>query len=165
VAALYGAGLADLPDIEPSEEVWARVRSGVQSPLEGRGPTAGPRWRPSHAPLALAAGLILALGVGFVVLEFPPEETVVDVDTRLADGRLTELQRRSMELDALVRLTGERGVDPTDRAFLSRIADLDQQLAAAESDEAQRLWGQRVALLESLAEVRRSRAVLRPAVY
>ena len=77
------------------------------------------------------------------------------------------LRERSRQLEPI---TQSYDADPVASAFRYRIADVDSQLSSIpegrlNQEEAQRLWGQRVALLESLAEVRRARAALQPAVY
>ena len=62
------------------------------------------------------------------------------------------IDTRAVALVFLVCVTSPAGLPAADQE------KPDQQ-------EVERLWGQRVALLESLAEVRRARVVLQPAVY
>jgi hypothetical protein len=55
--------------------------------------------------------------------------------------------------------------------LLYRIADVDAELIALyeapqmDVEHRERLWSQRVELLESLTDVQRGQAVLRPAIY
>jgi hypothetical protein len=180
-------GLRTLEDIDPGDEVWA----GIQSRTAGHpasGSQAGGngiahvtfrnRWRPQVlAPLAMAAGLVVTVTVGLLSINgFNTNESdgssQLLVSDAASDTALQALHRRSRELEPLVQGARYARSDSAERAFIYRIADVDSQLADAEPGgvapsrrEVQKLWGQRVALLESLAEVRRARAVLRPAVY
>jgi hypothetical protein len=153
--------LRALPDIEPDEAVWERVQSRIR-----------PSRKPTRMPYALAAGLLLAIGVGMLAIEAPsPNGSPVEPTDASSGVDLEALFMRSRELEYV--LSGQPSIpDTTERAYLYRIADLDTQLAGAEPGsetlepiEVEELWGRRVALLESLADVRRNRAVLQPAVY
>ena len=99
------------------------------------------------------------------VAELLDDEPIVEqvIDTSLADAE------RSQQLEPLVYGVRIGQVNSSERALLYRIADLDAQLARSPEDlrqeELRRMWGQRVALLESLAQVRRTRATLQPTVY
>ncbi len=163
--------LRKLPDIEPDPEVWARI----QARTNGHRVSAG-GYGERLMPFALAAGLLLAVAAGILSLnvlsegDFPAELNERQVASIPAgDAALQALRNRSRLLEPL---TQRRLVtsDPMTAAVRFRIADLDSQLSGMpegrlDQEETQRLWSQRVALLESLAEVRRARAVLQPAVY
>jgi len=165
-----------LPDIEPDDIVWQKIQARTETGRAGGGVVvqAENRFRPAHAPIAMAAGLVLAVAVGFVTVDAfrtgPTTGVVASTDVQTS-GPLNALHQRSRQLEPLLRNAGFGESDAAERAFRYRIADLDAQLAAAadqekpDQQEVERLWGQRVALLESLAEVRRARVVLQPAVY
>lgn len=166
LAALTGIrdGLRALPDIEPDEGVWDRVRRGRVSTSHGPLPGGGRMAYP------LAAAVLLAVAIGLVTVARLQPQTSGEVAAGAdADPTLQALYRRSQELEGLWR-DGRRMPDATELAYLYRIADLDGQLAQVEpaggpdSRRAEQLWNRRVELLESLAEVRRARAA-QPAVY
>lgn len=159
--------LKALPDIEPDPLLWERVQARVRTPA--RGGSAGRR-----VPLAMAATVLLAVTAGFFGATLLPnlqQEGAGAVQEPL-DGwaeneTIRALQARSRQLEPFTR---NFETDPAASAFRFRIADVDAQLSGMADEplsqaEAQRLWGQRVALMESLAEVRRARAALQPAVY
>ena len=174
------ARLRALDDIEPGDEVWARIQSRTTMPPAGgdhivRGASRF-RWHSRVvAPLAVAAGLLIAVMVGLLsvnAFNLKGSNGAVERSVSAADTALEALYRRSRELEPLVQGARYARSDSAERAFIYRIADVDSQLAGVEPGgmapsrrEVEKLWGQRVALLESLAEVRRARAVLRPAVY
>ncbi len=162
--------LQQLPDIEPDPAVWASIQNRAQAPSGGNGGGVGARF----APYAMAAGLLLAVTAGILGVNvlrdsdleqtMPPNQVV---SLPVESDAVRALRERSQLLEPI---TQSYDADPVANAFRYRIADVDSQLSAIpegrlNQEEAQRLWGQRVALLESLAEVRRARAALQPAVY
>ncbi|MEJ2090105.1 MAG: hypothetical protein P8Y69_16915 [Gammaproteobacteria bacterium] len=162
-------GLRALPDIEPDAAVWDRVQS-APSRSEVRSFSVRPSSRGTRAPVALAAGMLLAVALGLVAVVWLQPGTSTEVLAGPeADPTLQALYRRSQELEGLWH-DGRRMPDATELAYLYRIADLDGQLALVEpaggrdSRRAEQLWNRRVELMESLAEVRRARAA-QPAVY
>jgi len=164
--------LGQLPDIEPDPAVWANIQERVR-PETGGGPAQGPATA-RFAPYAMAAGLLLAVTAGIlsvnVLRDSDPEQSMPPnqvVSLPVESEAIRALRERSRLLEPI---TQSYDADPVASAFRYRIADVDSQLSSIpegrlNQEEAQRLWGQRVALLESLAEVRRARAALQPAVY
>lgn len=152
-----------LPPVTPDAAVWAAIqeRTGKPSPWLQRFPVA------TAASVFLAAALTIMLWNP--AAERNPEATGPQIADPLAQ---LVLQSQRLESELLTRaaapaVTASSG----EQALLYGIADVDAQLnalyEAGQSDpaERERLWRQRVMLLESLAETQRSRAVLRPAVY
>lgn len=168
--------LRKLPEIEPAPEVWARIqaRTNHTRTKNARAPGAG--YRERLMPFALAAGLLVAVAAGILSLnvltegDFPAELSERQVaSVPVGDSALRALRDRSRLLEPIAQRRASPS-DPFTPAVRFRIADLDSQLSSApegrlDQAETQRLWGQRVALLESLAEIRRARAALQPAVY
>lgn len=172
--------LNELPDIVPGHEVWARIQARA-APAPGSN---GMRTR--MLPFAMAAGLILAVGAGIISLnvvregKFPSELDQRQIaslpmnnrtmnDRTMNDRSLGALRDRSRQLEPIIQGSGATA-DPVASAVRYRIADLDSQLIGMSEgrlnqQETQRLWSQRVALMESLAEVRRARAASQPAVF
>lgn len=163
--------LRALPDIEPDPALWTKIQTRARPERAGSRGLGGSRF-------AMAAGLLLAVTAGIVgvnvlrngdLTQTLPPNQVVSLPVELSGGNeaIQALQARSRQLDPI---THSYRSDPVISAFRYRIADVDSQLSSMpegrlNQQEAQRLWGQRVALLESLAEVRRARAALQPAVY
>jgi hypothetical protein len=82
------------------------------------------------------------------------------------------LRSRDLESELYTRASAPAlGSTSSEQALLYGIADVDAQLNALyesgspDRTERERLWRQRVMLLESLADVQRGQAVLRPAIY
>ncbi len=174
--------LNELPAIDPGDALLQQIlEASGSAPAVAELPTQ--RYRPAHVPFAMAAGLLLTLAITIVVLIPGREDPTVELSgLHGQSGNLAQLYARSRQLEPLVRNVRLARRDPTARALLYRIADLDAQLngysdagltlpdqenreTEMRQQELQKLWGQRVALLESLAQVRRTRAVLQPAVY
>lgn len=166
--------LRALPDPDPEPALWDRIQAAAKP--AGRRGGAVVRFPGRFIPYAAAAGLLLALGAGVLGVNADRQSTathgasaaVVDGTEATEDPVLRVLHERSKRLEPLMLSANRR--DPTERALRMRIADLDGQIsgsagAGLNRQQAERLWGQRVALLESLAEVRRARATLQPAVY
>ncbi|MGE0621804.1 MAG: hypothetical protein AB7I04_14220 [Pseudomonadales bacterium] len=158
--------LRALPDPEPDEALWERIRAAATPPDgQGRG-GAVMRFPGRFLPYAAAAGLVLALGAGLLGVNAARQTN--GTAEAATDPVLQQLYERSKRLEPLM-LSGDRR-DPTERALRLRIADLDGQItgnpdAGVNPQTEQQLWSQRVALLESLAEVRRARVTVQPAVY
>ena len=122
----------------------------------------------------MAAGLLVAVMVGVlsmnVARETPPTVALAH------DATLETLLHRSQRLEPLAQRASIGRDSSAEQAVKFRIADLDSQIASypgstvpggaePNQQEVQRLWSTRVALLESLAEGRRARAALQPAVF
>ena len=163
--------LGQLPDIEPDPALWANIQDRARPETAGgKGGSLGGRF----APYAMAAGLLLAVTAGIlgvnVLRDHDMEQSLPQnqmVSLPVESEAIRALRERSRQLEPI---TQRYNADPVASAFRYRIADVDSQLSSIpegrlNQEEAQRLWGQRVALLESLAEVRRARAALQPAVY
>jgi len=147
-----------------------------------------PRW--ARFPLALAAGV--AMAAAGVVFWFQPgvpgAEQVQPAPgggsggVVLQQDPVVELMERSRKLEAQLRRRGTPygGHEPwnsSQQALVFRIADVDAQLgdvyapgagatgAAAAGTSRERLWRQRVALLESLLKVPAGQAVAHRAVF
>ena len=160
--------LQALPDLEPDPALWARIQERAR-PEAGGGSA-----RDRFAPYAMAAGLLLAVTAGLLGVNVNRDAELEaaltpnpSVSLPLESEEIRALQARSRQLEPLTQSYSQ---DPVTSAFRYRIDDVDSQLSSMpegrlNQQEAQRLWGQRVALLESLAEVRRARAALQPAVY
>jgi hypothetical protein len=165
LASLTGlkAGLRALPGIEPDPAMWEAIQRRRRRAW----------WR--RFPLATAATVFLAATL--TVVWWNP----MGVDQDVAEPQLSapsvsdpvaELLLRSQRLEsALLRSAALTESSASERALLYGIADVDARLSALyESGEVdpearERLWRQRVMLLESLADEQRGRAVLRPAIY
>jgi len=160
-----------------NDALWAKIRAKAQPrPVRGG---AIVRFPGRFLPHAAAAGLLLALGAGLLATHATRQDVRVDEAIALPAaanaGRehpvLRGLHERSRRLEPLLVSADRR--DPTEQALRLRIADLDGEIAGipdrddgqADRQMEQQLWGRRVALLESLAEVRRARVTLQPAVY
>lgn len=163
--------LKALPDITPDPAVWERIQARTAKTSTRRG-----GFSDRAVPFAMAAGLILAVAAGILSVNvlrdgnFQSELNAREVASLpRSEDALRALRERSRQLEPIAQQVGP-GSDPVASAFRYRIADVDSQLSGMPEGrlnhaEAQRLWGQRVELLESLAEVRRARAALQPAVY
>ena len=166
--------LNELPSVAPPPEAWANIqaRSGKR---QSRFASFS-----QHFPLATAATVALATMIGIVVWDPANLQGETDVvQAPVADlsataataesNRYAALVNRSQQLEsALLYRSQAPDWSPDQQALLYRIADLDSQLgstasAAADGDlpsvEArEKLWEQRVRLLESLAQSRRTNA-------
>lgn len=158
------AELVRLPPVTPPAAVWDAIqeRTGARRPS----------WL-QRVPLATAATVFLATALGIVLLDptlssrdEPNGPQVQDPVAQLM------LRSRSLESELFSRASAPTlGSTSSEQALLYGIADVDAQLNALyetgspDPAERERLWRQRVALLESLADVQRGQAVLRPAIY
>ena len=156
--------LADLPPVTPPPAVWQAI--------EERTSHRRPPWL-QRFPLATAAGVFLAAALTIVLLN-PVGETVDPGNGPQVADPVAQLMLRSQHLESELfsrASASSLGGTSSEQALLFGIADVDAQLNALyESDvpdsaERERLWRQRVTLLESLEDVQRGQAVLRPAIY
>jgi hypothetical protein len=159
------AELRGLPTIEPAPALWDAIEQRCRAAWWQRFPIA------TAATVFLAAALSVVwwnpTGIGEGAREpMLAGPTVSDP--------VAELVLRSQRLESAVlspASVSEAGTSATERALLYGIADVDAQLSTlyessqAEPEARERLWRQRVMLLESLADERRDRAVLRRAIY
>lgn len=158
------AELNALPPVAPAPALWQAIqeRSGGQ-----RRP-----WL-QRFPMATAATVFLAAALTIMLWDPTAAPTPAPAGPQVSDP-VAELMLRSRNLEselftraAAPDLPGNSG----ERALVYGIADVDAQLnalyeaGATEPAERERLWRQRVMLLESLADVQRGQVVLQPAVY
>lgn len=154
--------LRALPTAQPDPAVWAAIEQRIERK---------PSWL-QRFPLATAASVFLATALTIMLWD-PATTGPMDSGPQVSDpvaGLMLRSQRLESELftraaaPAIPAGTGEQ-------ALVYGIADVDAQLnalyAAADIDpeKRERLWRQRVMLLESLADVQRGQAMLRPAIY
>lgn len=158
------AEIARLPPVTPPAAVW----EAIQERTGGRRPS----WL-QRFPLATAATVFLATALGIVLLDpvLSPQDEANGPQVQDPVAQLM-LRSRSLESELFTRASAPTvGSTSSEQALLYGIADVDAQLNALyeagspDPVERERLWRQRVALLESLAEVQRGQAVLRPAIY
>ncbi len=155
--------LKSLPPVTPDPAVWEAIERRAR---------AQPGWL-QRFPLATAATVFLAAALS-VMLWNPGSEpdrsaAAPQPVARAVDpvGRLM-LRSRNLESELFTRAGGRSA---SEEALLYGIADVDARLgeiyaSGSEDPEArERLWRERVTLLESLAEVQRGQAVMRPAIY
>jgi len=136
--------------VVPPDDVWREIERRTQArPHHHRGAAWG----------AVAAGALLAVSAGMWFLG--------GASTSVSHGDLASLMAQSQQLERRVARhdaneNGEWG--SSRRALVYRIADLDRELAPLSIDpsrdpnRAERLWRQRVALMQSLAELDRADA-------
>lgn len=157
--------LRALPGIEPDPAVWAAIQKRQRAGWLQRFPLA------TAATVFLAAALTVTwwnpAGVG-------ESASTPEVAGPVVSDPVAALVMRSQSLESALLSPAsalEGGTSATERALLFGIADVDAQLSALyESDtvdpaERERLWGLRVAMLESLADEQRQRAAIGPAIY
>lgn len=156
------AELASLPPVNPDPAVWQAIQERTGGHRPG--------WL-QRFPLATAASVFVAAALTIVL--WNPASTPVDVGGPRVSDPVAELMLRSQHLESeLFTRAGASTIGTTsEEAMLYAIAEVDVQLNelyASDSPDAaerERLWRQRVMLLESLADVQRGQAVLRPAIY
>jgi anti-sigma factor RsiW len=157
------AELAGLPPVTPPPAVWQAIqeRTGQR-----------PRWL-QRFPLATAAGVFVAAALTIMLLD-PAAAPVDHQGGPQASDPVAQLMLRSQRLESeLFSRASAPAVEgsSSEQALLYGIADVDAQLTALyeagvpDASERERLWRQRVTLLESLSDVQRGQAVLRPAIY
>lgn len=168
------AQLNELPAVKPSTAAWEAIQRR----------SARPRWDLINGirrfPLATAASVFFAAVLGIIVwnpaqlldrgdvADLVLEPSPVPVPVRDYAAVLD----RSQQLESLLwRASPKPAPDNVQRALVYRLADLDAELGrypiVGQQDPVgrERLWRQRVELLEALAQTRRARAVVQPAVY
>lgn len=173
--------LRALPPVTPDEAVWAAIQERTAAGAGGgasTGPVAAgaaaalPGWL-QRFPLATAATVFLAAALTIMLWD-PTAAPGGDAPGPQVSDPVAQLMLRSRRLESelMTRAAAPAlGNTSSEEALLYGIADVDAQLnalyAADEVDpaERERLWQQRVMLLESLADVQRGQAVLRPAIY
>lgn len=172
--------LNELPDIDPADEVWQnieqrlRMTEDLADERDLQRQHGSPRRR-SWANLATAATVFFAAALS--ILWFNPADDSVP---ELTSAPPSDLVLRSQRLESQVFYPLTRSVLPagqvawnsSQQALLYRIADVDSELRLNYEEqmrdprERERLWRQRVALLESLVEVqRRQKPSLRMALF
>ena len=160
------AELKSLPPVAPPPEVWQAI-SERSTHRRGAG------WL-ERFPLATAASVFLAAALTTILLWNPESAPVESANGPQVVDPVAQLMVRSQRLESELFTRASAGAltsTSSEQALLYGIADVDAQLNALyESDapdasERERLWRQRVMLLESLADVQRGQAVLRPAIY
>jgi anti-sigma factor RsiW len=158
------AELAGLPPVTPPPAVWEAIEERTR---HHRRP-----WL-QRFPLATAASVFLAAALTIVLWD-PAAGPDSDTSGPQVQDPLAQLMLRSQSLESELFTRASASVvggTSSERALLYGIADVDAQLNAlyesggAEAAERERLWRQRVMLLESLADVQRGQAILRPAIY
>jgi hypothetical protein len=161
--------LNELPSVVPPAEAWAQIQARTS-----KRPSSFARFT-QRFPVAMAATIALAAMLGIVVWDPAnlqsqrpggsplPVADLSAVATGSQANRYAALVNRSQQLEsALLYRPGASVTWSEDQqALLYRIADLDSELNAAPAgelpslDSRERLWEQRVLLLESLAQSRR----------
>lgn len=166
-AARVQAGLCKLPQLDAPADAWARIAARTAASDER---TEARRMRARAAVFALAAGaaamaVLFALrsGTDDAVQTEPKLQTMASEPTK--SDALSSLIEQSRKLDVLLQELPERprvervSTAATLDTIEERIQWLDFQLsyaATGELDEleAQRLWRERVELMDSLVKVR-----------
>lgn len=166
------ARLNELPAVTPSTAAWEAIQRR----------SARRRWINGirRFPLATAASVFFAAVLGIIVwnpAELLDRGDVSDVVLEPTPAPVpvrdyAAVLDRSQQLESLLwRAAPKPAPDNVQRALVYRLADLDTELGrypiVGQQDPVarERLWRQRVELLEALAQTRRARAVVQPAVY
>ena len=137
-----------LPEALPPDDVWAEIeRSAFGETRRHQG-----RWW-----LAAAAGTLLTVAAGvWLLARAPVAAPMSDIASLMVESQ--QLERRVARRGTPVASTEWSA---SRRALIYRIADLDRELAPLSIDpsrdpaRAETLWRQRVALMQSLAELDR----------
>ena len=153
----WSARLAALPDFEPPADAWRAILDAHRL----RGSNASPRW-----PLALAAAF-LAAAAGLPFLLQPAAREPVSVIGHASDPAspaTAAIQAQNTRLESLLAALPERRAMRGSTAFtVSQLEDrlvlVDDRLSriALEPNApefSERLWRQRVELMNSLVQVR-----------
>jgi len=162
-AEITAAHIAHCPACARECERLARVRAGLRALAPPAPPDAWPairsglvrRNRRARAPLALATAASLLVAVGAVTWLHAPA-------TGRAQDRVGDLVAESQALERLLSQHGRpaRVMDLRTAATVAQLQDqigvIDDALTLAggrDSQLAERLWGQRVELMQGLAEL------------
>lgn len=159
------AELAGLPPVAPPPAVWEAIVERTTG--------SGRRAWLQRFPVATAASVFLAAALTIALWDPASAPVEPSSGPQVADPvAQLMLRSRRLESDLFSRASASlNGGTSSEQSLLYGIADVDAQLNAlyesesAEPAERERLWRQRVMLLESLADVQRGQAVLRPAIY
>jgi len=160
------AQLTSLPPVTPPPEAWQAIQERTAQRRPGG-------WL-QRFPLATAASVFLAAALTTILLWNPRTEPLETGNGPQVVDPVAQLMVRSQRLESELFTRASAGAltaTSGEQALLYGIADVDAQLNAlyeaddADAAERERLWRQRVMLLESLADVQRGQAVLRPAIY
>jgi len=167
--------LRALPPLQPPPQAWARVRAAMSE--ESKQPRTT-RMRSRAVALASAAGIAaVAVAITSMIVRSDPPNGAHESEPRVAVARLepdgmhaqvrndlAALMQQSRELEAALQALPARphvervSMAATLDTIEARIQWLDSQLtyAGEELDEAQaqRLWSERVELMDSLVKVR-----------
>lgn len=154
-------GLRDLGAIEPGYDGWAQIASALHDRQAGKH-----RWRRSAAWLAIAASLLLVLGISLFTTKIsaPPGQPAEGLATTIANSASLPVKDN---IDALIglsqnmeeqvaKLREETGAMPAESAiYIAELEDLIAQVDTGLSmaPDSVDLWGQRVNLLLDLAQV------------
>jgi len=154
-------GLRQLAAIEPGYDGWDQIESALRDQQAGkRG------WRRSGAWLAIAASLLLVLGISLFNTQnvTPPGQSPEGLATTSAESASLPLKddidaliglSQSME-EQVARLREETGSMPAKSAnYIAELEDLIAQVdnGLSMNPDSIDLWGQRVNLLLDLAQV------------
>jgi len=154
-------GLRGLDVIEPGYDGWAQIESALRGQQAGRG-----GWKQAAAWLAIAAGLLLALGISLfntqtVAPTALPEGGLATTTTETASlpvqDNINALIGLSQSMEEQVaELREETGPIPAESAiYIAELEDLIAQVdtGLSKTPESIDLWGQRVNLLLDLAQI------------
>jgi len=154
-------GLRNLDAIEPGYDGWAQIETAL------RGQQAVKRgWRRNGAWLAIAASLLLVLGISLYNTQngTPPGQSSEGLATTRAESASLAMKddidaliglSQSME-EQVAKLRGETGSMPAESAiYIAELEDLIAQVdnGLSMNPDSIDLWGQRVNLLLDLAQV------------
>lgn len=159
-------GLTELADIQPDFDGWADIEAAMKAHQVKRN-----RWRSGITTLALAASLLLVIGLSLKSLQTqsPAEMDLPSLATTSADPASASEKQASAggEIEALIglsrkmqnqvsRMRNDTVSMPAESALYvaeleDLIAQVDNQLSY--SPDSIDLWGQRVNLLLDLAQV------------
>lgn len=158
-------GAAHEPDVELNLTSQLDSDSAVAPPDAAAEAANTPWFSSPQLRLATAASVFLVgLLASALWLRSLPDAAPVDVQLALEDGAALEtLVDRSRRLEAAVQsqvVSADAEPSSAQRALMFRIADLDAELnslqqEAMHPDLKERLWRQRVELLETLMEIQR----------
>jgi len=154
-------GLQNLGAIEPGYDGWAQIESALRDQKAGRH-----SWRRTGAWLAIAASLLLVLGVSLFNVRnvAPPGQSNEGLATAGPESASLSLKddiealiglSQSME-EQVAKLREETGSMPAESAiYIAELEDLIAQVDTGLSmnPDSIDLWGQRVNLLLDLAQV------------